>query len=83
MLKKTDKKVGALYKKNVPTYKEDSIVGAKALKKQEIIDVVSLGSQLTLLANILFQVAEQVSLDTPEYTEAKIIYGKINNILVN
>lgn len=77
---KTTKK-GALYTKNVPHYSEDEIKWKSAAKKQDIVDIITEGSQLTLLATIVEQIADKIELDTPEYIQAKEVFAWIRSIL--
>ena len=63
------------------TYIPEAIVASDAVKKNEIVDYISEGSQLTLLAVIVGQLAEKAELDTPEYDYAKVVFANIRNIL--
>jgi hypothetical protein len=64
-------------------YKPNKVLGKKAKQKDEICNMISEGSQLTLLATIIEQIGEKVGLDTPEYTdEFKPKLERIKEILI-
>ncbi len=63
------------------TYVADDIKNSSATKKDRIVQLIDEGNQLTLLATLIEQIAEKIDLDTPEYTEAKVLFGGIKNIL--
>lgn len=67
--------------KNKFKYTKDVLTADTAKKKQKIIDVLSEGSQLTLLATIIDQLAQQAGLDTPELALAREKFQEIKNIL--
>lgn len=62
-------------------YIDGEITDKTAHKKQQIIDVISLGSQLTLLGVLIQQLGDKVGLNTPEFTLAKQKFSEIQAIL--
>jgi hypothetical protein len=50
-------------------YNPNKVLNKKAKQKDAICNMISEGSQLTLLATIIEQIGEKVGLDTPEYNE--------------
>jgi len=69
-----------IVKKEVKFIKED-LTQETAIKKQKILDIISEGSQLTLLGLLIEQIGEKIELDTPEYTYAKEVFVKIQEVL--
>jgi hypothetical protein len=72
---------GPLKRTEVPYYVKDEVKGKSAQKKQEIIDMISEGNQLTMLAVILEQIGDKVELDTPEFTQMKELFANIKTVL--
>lgn len=63
------------------TFIKDEVTNKTAVKKQEILDILSEGSQLTLLGTLVEQIGDSINLDTPEFTEAKALFAKIREVL--
>jgi len=80
MVKTTKQTQGMLVKKH-HLYEQDRIEDISAVKKDEIVRLISEGSQLTLLGILIQQIGDKIELDTPEFTQAKEIFAKIQGIL--
>lgn len=62
-------------------YVPDEIKDKTAKKKQEVLDLISTGSQLNMLALLIEQIGDAINLDTPEFQEAKATFAEIKRIL--
>ena len=58
-------------------YEPDPIVDKTAIKKENIIKLASLGTQLTLLGTLVEQIGVKIGLNTPEFTAAKALFASI------
>ena len=62
-------------------YTPDIVKGIPAEKKQQIVDIMTEGTQLTLMATILDQLIDLTGLDTPEAAAGKETFAAIKTIL--
>lgn len=76
---KRDKGKGLFGKTKV--YTPDRIQNISAEKKQKILNIISEGSQLTLLGLLIEQLGDGLGLDTPEFLQAKEVFASIRGIL--
>jgi len=60
---------------------DNELTDKTAVKKQYILNIISLGSQLTLLATIVEQLGTKAGLKTPEFTIAKQKFAEIKTVL--
>jgi len=72
---------GPLKRTEVPYYIKDETSGTSAKKKQEIVDLISEGNQITMLAIIVEQIGDKIELDTPEFIQMKELFAGIKDIL--
>jgi len=63
------------------TYIKEKLTQKTAEKKQAILDIISEGTQLSLLGKIVEQLGDKAELDTPEFHLAKALFAQINTIL--
>lgn len=62
-------------------FKPDPIKDKTALKKQQILDIISEGSQLNLLGKLIDELATHTNYDSPTLQEARAVFQQIQDVL--
>jgi len=63
------------------TYVPEEIVGMTAIKKEKVLSIASLGTQLNLLGTVVEQIGNSIGLNTSEFILAKQKFAEIKAAL--